>query len=230
MSQSYDFERAWLAKLSGCLDDAAGEAVRREIMAGSESLSAQSSSQEVVDWSRQAMERLQSRLDPATQRRVMTGCACRYPTAELQAAREAYAASGDVGQVHRMLQAKFVAFLRAGLGLEEELVEEIVDRGWGLAGVLEGDRIVATKIPKSGYLVEYMQESDPQKRRALYCHCPRIRDVLETGETLPAVYCYCGAGYYQGIWEDILGVPVEVEVLESVLLGDDVCKIAVHLP
>jgi predicted hydrocarbon binding protein len=47
---------------------------------------------------------------------------------------------------------------------------------------------------------------------------------------LPEDYCYCGAGFYKGIWEEILGEPVEVEVLESVLQGGDVCRIAIHLP
>ena len=43
-------------------------------------------------------------------------------------------------------------------------------------------------------------------------------------------YCYCGAGFYKGIWETILGEQVRVEVLESVMMGGDVCKIAIHLP
>jgi predicted hydrocarbon binding protein len=43
-------------------------------------------------------------------------------------------------------------------------------------------------------------------------------------------YCYCGAGYYQAIWQEILQRPVEVEVRQSVLQGDDVCTIAIHLP
>jgi len=43
-------------------------------------------------------------------------------------------------------------------------------------------------------------------------------------------YCYCGAGFYKGIWEEILQEPVEVEVLESVLKANEVCKIAIHLP
>ncbi|HUT21312.1 MAG TPA: hypothetical protein VM366_19345 [Anaerolineae bacterium] len=47
---------------------------------------------------------------------------------------------------------------------------------------------------------------------------------------IPEIYCYCGAGYYKGIWEAILGQPVRVEVLESVLKGGDVCTIAIDLP
>ncbi len=110
------------------------------------------------------------------------------------------------------------------------MVADVVARGWGSAGVREGNTIIATKIPKSGYLRQYLEEDDPDRRRAYYCHCPRIRAVLQTSERISPTYCYCGAGFYQGIWERILGQPVEVEVLESVLKGDDVCKVRVYLP
>jgi predicted hydrocarbon binding protein len=85
-------------------------------------------------------------------------------------------------------------------------------------------------IPKSGYLFEYLMEADPEKRRETYCHCPRVRDALKISETIPPIYCYCGAGFYIGIWEEILQKPVEVEVLETVLSGDVVCKIAIQMP
>jgi predicted hydrocarbon binding protein len=56
-----------------------------------------------------------------------------------------------------------------------------------------------------------------------------VREILKYGETLPKTYCYCGAGFYKGIWEEILQKPVEVEVLESVLDRGEVCKIAIYL-
>jgi len=230
MSEEQDFERAWLAKFSGCLDEMVGEETRKEVMAGSEGLSSQSSRQEVIDWTKGAMGRLESLVDEGKRRTVMTGCACQYPKSDLQEMRKRYEVTADIDLVHQMLQEQFESFLQNTLELSHELVEEIVRRGWGVAGVKRGDTIIATKIPKSGFLVEYMRETDPEKKRQYYCHCPRIRDVLKASETISATYCYCGAGFYKGIWEEILQKPVEVEVLESVLKGDQVCKIAVHLP
>ena len=230
MSTNYDFEQAWLAKLTSCLDEAVGEQTRRRVMAGSEALSDQSSSEDVHEWTRRAMARLASLMDEDTAHQVMTGCACQYPTQGLQAARRAYEATGEPAAAHRVLQSQFEAFLRDSLDLQDGQIEEVVSRGWGLAGILEGNKILATKIPKSGYLVQYLQESDPQKKRQYYCHCPRVRDMLKTGKSLPATYCYCGAGFYKGIWEEILQAPVAVEVLKSVLVGDEVCTIAICLP
>lgn len=230
MTQQVDFERAWLSKLSTCLQEAAGEETRLRVMAGSEVLSAVSSSAEVITWTKGAMERLEALVDGETASRVMTGCACHHSKEGLQAARRAYEETGDLAAAHRMLQRQFEAFLRDSLGLREEYVREVVGRGWGLAGILEGNRILATKIPKSGNLVAYLEETDPERKRRYYCHCPRVRDALQTGDSLPAAYCYCGAGFYKGIWEEILQAAVEVEVLKSVLSGDDVCSIAVYLP
>ena len=230
MPETLDFEQAWLAKFSSGLDEIAGEEIRKKVMRGSEALSSQSGRQEVIDWSKRAMERLDSLVDEKRRRAVMAGCSCQYPKADLQEMRKTYEATGDVDLVHQMLQEQFESFLKDSLQLSDVLTEEIVGRGWGAAGVKRDNTIIATKIPKSGYLVEYMKETDPDKKRQYYCHCPRVREVLKTAESISATYCYCGAGFYKGIWEEILQAPVEVEVLESVLKGDEVCTIAIHLP
>lgn len=230
MPQEFDFDRAWLDKFCNCLDEAVGEKVRTQVMVGSEGFSEDTSRGEVITWTQGAMEQLESLLDDSQCRAVMTGCACQYPKSDLQDVREAYESSGDVDLAHRMLQEKFEGFLINVLNLSDEHFEAVVSRGWGLAGIKEGNTITATKIPKSGFLVQYLDESDPQKKREYYCHCPRVRDAVGHGETLPLIHCYCGAGFYKGIWEEILQEPVEVEVLESVLQGDEVCTIALHLP
>ena len=230
MAEQPDFEQAWLATFSSCIDAIAGEETRRQVLEGSEGLSSASDRQEVIAWTKSAMQRMESLTDEEQVQQIMTGCACQYPKSALQEARRKFEESEDVTLVHQILQVQFESFLRETLKLSEELVGEIVGRGWGLAGVVQGNTIIATKIPKSGFLVDYLEEPDPEVRRRYYCHCPRIREVLESSETLSPTYCYCGAGYYKGIWEEILQKPVEVEVLESVLKGDDVCKVAVRLP
>ena len=230
MSEERDFERIWLARFSNCLDGFVGKEIRKEVMEGFGELSSRSSGSEIIDWTMGAMQRLNSLVDEERRKMVMTGCACQYPKSDLQEIKERYQATEDINLAHRMLQEQFESFLRDTLELSEELIEEIVSRGWGSAGIRRGNTIIATKIPKSGYLVEYMKETDPEKKRRYYCHCPRVREIIQTSGTISVTYCYCGAGFYKGIWEEILQRPVEVEVLESVLKGDEVCKIAVYLP
>jgi hypothetical protein len=229
MPIEFNFERAWLMKFSRCLCDIAGEEIRDIVMEGSEALSENADPLEVIHWTQGAMERLGAKVDEEPLKSIMTACACQYPTSDLQDTRREYEARGDIHFAHRMLQEKFEVFLRDSLRLEEELVTQVVERGWGLAGILSGNTIIATKIPKSGSLVEYLMETDPEKKRQIYCHCPRVREAIALSERFPISYCYCGAGFYKGIWEEILQDPVEVEVLESVLSGGEVCKVAIHL-
>ena len=121
-------------------------------------------------------------------------------------------------------------------GIKEILIivgykEEIIKRGMGMAGRLEERTIIATKIPKSAFIKDWFEESDSLKKRAIFCHCPRIREVMDKEENeLPIFHCYCGAGFYKVIWEEILQKPVEVEVLETVMNGGEVCKVAIYLP
>jgi len=230
MHQEFDFDRIWLEKFSQCLEENAEEEVHAAVMQGSERLSMNSDRQDVAEWTKTAMEQLNTLVDEEKLKNIMTSCACQYPKSDLQDIRQKYSDTQDLDAVHTMLQQRFETFLQETLELDDAMISEVISRGWGLAGVLDGDTIIAIKIPKSGFLVEYMNETNPQKKRQYYCHCPRVREILKFGESLPKTYCYCGAGFYKGIWEEILQKPVEVEVLESVLDGGEVCKIAIHLP
>jgi len=169
-------------------------------------------------------------VEEGERRAILASCACQYPVDALQEMRKAYQETGDISLAHDMLQAQFESFLRDTLHLDDGLVAAIVKRGWGSAGVKRGGTIIATKIPKSGYLLEYTRETVLARKRALHCHCPRIRDALLSSVPISATYCYCGAGFYKGIWEEVLQQRVEVELLETVLRGDEVCKFAVYLP
>ena len=230
MTEQSDFERSWLVKFADCIEEAAGEEVSKQVIKSSEDLSMRSDRTDVIDWACTALEKLIGFVGEPTAMEIMTGCACQYPRQDLKDIRLDYEEFGDIDRALQMLQEKFEYFLREVMQLDEEMIEEIVNRGWGLAGIRQGNTILCTKIPKSGNLIEYMAEKDPDLKRQLYCHCPRVRDALKIGRSIPIVYCYCGAGFYKGIWEEILGEPVQVEVLESVLQGDTVCKIAIRLP
>ncbi len=230
MTEAFDFDREWMDKFRTCLDEAVGEEIRDVVIRGGETLSAESSRLEVIEWTQQAMEQLDSLVDERTRRSILSACACHCPTANLQEIKAVYAISKDIDRVHCMLQEQFESFLKDTMQVSEEMFAEIVSRGWGSAGIKRGNTIVATKIPKSGHLIEYMNETNPEIRRQYYCHCPRVSAAVKNNLMISSTYCYCGAGFYKGIWEEILQQPVEVEVLESVLSGGEVCKIVIHLP
>ena len=225
-----DFELAWQDKLKTGLDQYLESKEQDRILAGSELLTMESPTKDKVVWTCEMIGRMGEFTSEEAIQDIFESCHCAYPSEDLLDVKMTYRLFGDIDTALSMLQEKFEAFLREVIGLEEKFMQKIIAGDWGLAGVRKGDRIIATKIPKSGYLVDYFESVDPVEKRKLYCHCPRVRDDVGEEPQLPLVYCYCGAGFYKEIWETILGEPVRVEVLESVMNGGNVCKIAVHLP
>jgi len=224
-----DFEKTWLGKFGACIERETNAEIRKKVMEGSDVLSDHTEREEIAEWSKGAMDRLEGLVEAEQCVNIMTGCSCQYPRADLQDARKRYEETGDIDQVIDMLQDKFVIFLGEGLKLKTDVIASIIGKGWGLAGRREGNKIIATKIPKSAHIEEYLRETDQVRKRAIYCHCSRVRDSIKAGMIISPTYCYCGAGYYKGIWEEILQRPVRVELLKSVLKGDDVCSVAIHL-
>ena len=113
--------------------------------------------------------------------------------------------------------------------VDEHVIEYVKNEPTIESGVRQGDKVIITKIP---YMtIDYLNEQDEQLKRYHYCHCPWVREVLKTGDIeISPMFCYCSAGYYKQQWDAILDQPVKVEVLETILNGDNKCKFAVHLP
>ncbi len=94
-------------------------------------------------------------------------------------------------------------------------------------GVRVGDIVYETKIP---FLTkEYLAERAPTLKRYYYCHCPWARQAVKSGEKVAPIFCNCSAGFHKKPWEGALGQKIQVDVLESVLQGDDRCRFAIHL-
>ncbi|MHA2226163.1 MAG: hypothetical protein ACXAC8_13210 [Candidatus Hodarchaeales archaeon] len=96
------------------------------------------------------------------------------------------------------------------------------------AGVRKGNKVIITKIP---YMTKQYIETDSEKRKYYFCHCPWIREALkDESQPISPVFCHMSGGYYKNYWEAVLDQPVKVELLESVIQGDEVCKFSLHLP
>ncbi len=112
----------------------------------------------------------------------------------------------------------------------DELVIDYVKRDQTIeAGVREGDQVIISKIP---YMTkQYLEATDEKNRRYYYCHCPVFREALqEEDQPVDPIFCHCSGGYYKNFWEAVLEQPVKVELRESVLSGNEVCKFALTLP
>lgn len=223
------FECRWLAKFRKCLEETVDEETARKVMIGSESVAASDVQIEIINWTKEAIDRLDTLVDERNRRKIMAGCVCHFPEKLLLPLRAKYAETKDIDTVHGMLREMFISDLKNELKLDDGLIRRIIASGWGVAGLKIGNTIIATKLPFE--LREYLKATNSREKRYHYCHCPRIREAIKLSEHgISMTYCYCGAGFYKDIWEKILQQPVEVEVLETVLQGSSVCRIMIHLP
>lgn len=58
------------------------------------------------------------------------------------------------------------------------------------------------------------------------CYCG---SVSQTRQPFSATYCLCSCGWYRGLFEALLQRPVEVELLGSIIQGDENCQFLIHL-
>ncbi|MBN2303130.1 MAG: GyrI-like domain-containing protein [Anaerolineae bacterium] len=197
----------WMGRLADGLERTAGADARRHILAGSEYVTPDTPAAAVTAWVRGVMDRLDAAVDENTIRQdIMPGCAHRFPQSTIARLRDAYERLGTIDAL--------IAYMR--------------DNPHVAAPVREGRALITTKVPYNTRL--YKEATDPVEKRAAYCHCGIIRSAIRAGEPLSTTFCYCGAGWLKQVWEGITGQPVRVEVIETVLRGDDHCRIAVHLP
>jgi len=151
--------------------------------------------------------------------------------------REMYQSRQDVDEYLALRKQEFVAQLEAcqregRLFFAQEVTAEVLEyirREPEMGGgVRVGNVVYETKIP---FLTkQYLAESDPTLKRYYYCHCPWAREAVRSGEKIAPIFCNCSAGFHKKPWEAALGQRIQVDVLESVLRGDERCRFAIHLP
>jgi hypothetical protein len=219
-----EFEERWLAKLNHCLTEYYSVEKASRLLQGSDP---ENKVDKVIDWTRALVEKLEQE-DPVTAKDVFTCMACQYPKANLTEISKIYRETKDIKKAHSMLQEQFIETIRKYLCLSEEEIRKVEERGWGVAGRIDGNKIISTKMPFDW--AGYWAEDDPEKRKFHFCHCPRIRDILRKGDpSIGETYCLCGGGFYKSIWEHILDSPVKVKVLKTVMKGDQVCQFEILL-
>ena len=203
----------WNALLARHLERVVGAASREVVMQCGEEIDVETPLDERFRWVKGALERFDTLASEGEKYDVISGCAHVFPPEQVDKLRVVYDEA------------------RARTGDALQAVDEVIafmdrDPGWVEGSRREGRVIYAAKKPANPQAYAEAQ-TDAEKRRA-YCFCPIIRSHLDRG--MPRAFCYCGSGWYRQQWEGATGKPVTVEIMQSILDGDDVCEFAIHLP
>jgi hypothetical protein len=184
------------------------------------------------------MDRMDEFVEPEKCKEIMSSGLHRLGEAGLKRMREVFLQAKDIDDFLDKRQEALIERLEGYRDRDElwftqpindEVIEYVRKNPTIEYGVREGDKVITTKIPYQ--TIKWLNEKDPIKKKYHYCHCFWVRESLKKEDSLISPsFCYCSAGFYKQQWDAILDKPVKVEMLESILKGDPVCKFAIHLP
>lgn len=175
-----------------------------------------------IKYSKELIARLKDKTIDEKIKNIFCQSACHIPHSKLESAKAVYEETGSVEEARKELERSFKIDIKEYKNLSDQQVNMIIEKGWGLAGVMDGDTIIATKIPSMFH--EYFNETNPLKKKYYYCHCPRVRKAFTDQDTIDSIYCNCGGGFYQDVWEYITGKEVSLDIRKSLFDQDDVCQ------
>jgi len=189
-------------------------------------------------YTKQLVEKLESELSADECRKALTANAHGIPPEAFQAEVEYFANATDLvsylDNAHKRSVRTLQEHSDSGKVWFEQIITQPVvnyvkENKEVLGGILEDGKILWTKIP---YDVEkWLFEKDPSIKRYYACHCPMAREILKNSdEKMPRSWCNCTSGYIQQRFNAIFRQKVQVDLLETVLDGDDRCRFAVHVP
>jgi len=199
----------WDRLLAEGVERTLGGEARQRVMAGIERIAPESPLEEYAEWIRGAMDVLDSLTDdPEDKYQVLSCCAHVFPEERITHLRSIYERAREIDDV---------------------LQEMYQDPDWYEDPVRVGSVLHMRKVPYDP--AGYEQGATPVERRRAYCHCEFVRPYLDqVPSRMSSTFCLCGSGWYRRLWEGILGQPVRIEHVETLLQGHDQCTLTITLP
>ncbi|MFX0060257.1 MAG: hypothetical protein ACFE85_15760 [Candidatus Hodarchaeota archaeon] len=196
----------WDDRLEKSIRRVLNEEIKNEIMKDRETLfSIESSYNDRILWLKEMLDRLDKVTNEDQKFEILSCCAHEFSKKRINYMKNIYEKTGDIDEVIKEMQKDYT---------------------WYENPVRKGNIIYVSKIPVN--LEEYEKAQTIEEKKRNYCHCRFINENLDKG--ISPTFCYCGTGWYRQQWEGILEKPIKIEVLKSLLKGDDVCEVAIHLP
>ena len=202
-------DHEWTARFSRGAADVLGEAACRHVMRGSETIGVDDSAEKYHRWIHSAVHRLDSLTDDPLQKFKIVSCAAHvFPQYRIDHLKEIYEQHQEIDDI---------------------LKEMYTDPDWYEDPTRVGNQLFITKVPFDP--VALAQAATPAERRQAYCHCAILKPYLKDIPTdISPTFCWCGSGWYRRLWEGILGQPIQVEHIETLVTGGETCRLVITLP
>ncbi len=202
-------DHEWDQRLAQGVEEILGWAARQQVTAGIEGITVNSSAEDYREWIHSAMSRIDELTgDPEKKYRIVSSCAHVFPQHRIDFLRSVYEQRHEIDDVLR---------------------EMYQDPDWYEDPVRKGNQLHMRKVPFDREA--YEKATSMVEKRQAYCHCAFVRPYLiESPARISPTFCWCGAGWYRRLWEGVLGKPIQVEHVETLVRGNDCCTLIITLP
>jgi len=191
----------------------------------------------VPKYTKAVIDRIETHLPPEQFKKILAGNNHGIPKEAMLAEKKLYEEAESMDEYLVGRHQRKVAELqdhcdKDKVWFEQKITQQVVDYVKSnqeiLSAVRDGDTLYVTKIPYESE--NFLAATEPKMKSYYACHCPFAREaILKEGEEVSANWCYCSGGFAKFPFEVILDRELEVEMLESALKGDPVCRFAIKI-
>ncbi len=216
----------------------AGEEIRQRVYEEIEFPQLGAPQEDYPELTKKILARMEAELPQAACRDIMTWNYHKVPAAAFDEAKKRFQKAKSIDEYlkgeHKRLVDELESHMKQGrLWFEQEITPEVLEFVKSNqeinTGVRRGDRIFKTKIPYAPK--QFLKENNPNLRRYYACHCQLVRTAIRKGKPrISPTFCYCSGGYEKLHFNVIFDENVEVELLETLLKGDNRCRFAIKIP
>jgi hypothetical protein len=87
--------------------------------------------------------------------------------------------------------------------------------------------LAGTRLERDGNVL-YQIYTPQSYTHPMRCYCGLLR-ALPEDQQVSQTYCHCSKAFVQALWQEVLGRPVTVELLESAITGSSECRFKIGL-
>jgi len=222
----------WLSRLEETLDEYVGEELQKQIMEAGGPIKHTSTAAKKAVWTKCMMDCLEANVDEKTCKDILNNnLHFKSPKSpSFKKLKRMYEKSGSIDVVLQHLHDKWKKLIGDRYGYDSPEYKYVEADPTMEAGKREGNIVYVSKIP---YQIEqFIEAKDEKTKRYHYCHCPWVREsIMKTeAEQVSHIFCNCSGGWHKVPFEGIFEQSLEVDLVKSVLKGDNICTFAIHLP
>jgi hypothetical protein len=206
-------ELKWFERFTESVSRIAGKDVEKAVLKGLGTPPADQSRRAKSyrnEWIKTALERLDNLCDEQIRNQIMVEtCPHVYPKTRIKLMRDEFERLGNIDELITLMRE---------------------DTSWGGGSFYdypfrERNMIHITKVPYNPKA--YRKAVTDEEKRLAYCHCALVK---RSEDPISPTFCCCSGGWVKQLWEGIFQQPVEVEMTESLLKGNDRCTHTVKIP